>query len=369
VSIQVSYKKQVGLGFILFLVIIGVVEGLSRLYEFLDPNCDFIRSDAFKKLDYFLQIQICLDNNYLRYIEHEWYITYEPNQHHRTININSDGFRGPEIIKEKGDTYRIFFLGGSTAFGSGATADDNTIPGYLQKKILDYGFSKKVEVINAGISGYNSIEEKYLIENYLLNFEPDLLIIYDGWNDVTQTKGLIEIFDDKGNTLGIKKIQEKDTKPFKFKNFPQYRTPFVINQIFFNPELYLMPTSFDELNVSSWKDRWIHICKLGKNEGFSTIVSVQPILGSSERTFHYKGVASLSVLSAHISGHLETLEGLANSLPELDEYCARTVDLRNVFDNVEEPIYLDTGHTTDFGNEIIAQKLFEEIIPTIEIIE
>jgi len=362
-SVQVSYKKQTLLGFILLLIIIGSVEISSRVYENIDPNCRFDDSDAFKKLDRFLQIQICLDGNYLKFLEHDDLVNvHESNQYMSTININSDGFRGQEIKKDKGETYRIIFVGGSTAFGSGSTSDETTIPGFLQKEISNYGFSSNIEVINAGVSGYSSIEEKYLIENYLLKYEPDLFIIYDGLNDLNNSDGLTEIFDDDGNTVEIYQIKEKNTQinQFKFKNFPQYRTPFVINQILFNSELNLPHTYFNESMVSPWKDRWSHICDLGKTEGFNTIITVQPILGSSERTFNYNG-ATLDVLLPYLSGNLETLDGFVGKLPELDNHCLQTIDLTNVLDNINEPIYLDRGHMTDFGNEIIAKKLFDEI--------
>ncbi len=45
-------------------------------------------------------------------------------------NLNSLGFRGSEFSEIKPpDTYRIFMVGGSTMFGSGATSDETTIPG------------------------------------------------------------------------------------------------------------------------------------------------------------------------------------------------------------------------------------------------
>jgi len=36
-----------------------------------------------------------------------------------------------------------------------------------------------------------------------------------------------------------------------------------------------------------------------------------------------------------------------------------------VFDNVSEPVFHDDLHVTDYGNEIIAQKLFESSLPLV----
>jgi hypothetical protein len=39
--------------------------------------------------------------------------------------------------------------------------------------------------------------------------------------------------------------------------------------------------------------------------------------------------------------------------------------LRNVFDSFSETIFYDSGHVGDFGNEIIAEKIYEKIIPIV----
>ena len=55
----------------------------------------------------------------------------EPNQQFPTLNINSYGFRGPEITIEKPDNvYRIFFIGGSTALVK--------LHQVIQKQFLEY---------------------------------------------------------------------------------------------------------------------------------------------------------------------------------------------------------------------------------------
>jgi len=42
-----------------------------------------------------------------------------------------------------------------------------------------------------------------------------------------------------------------------------------------------------------------------------------------------------------------------------------SVDMRNTFDNMDIPIYFDGGHMTDIGNKIIAEKIYEKILPII----
>ena len=84
-----------------------------------------------------------------------------------------------EFPKEKpSDVYRIFLIGGSTMFSSN---NDNahTASAFLQEKILSSKINKNIQVINAGISGSWSEQEVKLVKNKILDFEPDLLVVYD----------------------------------------------------------------------------------------------------------------------------------------------------------------------------------------------
>ncbi|SVC88464.1 uncharacterized protein METZ01_LOCUS341318, partial [marine metagenome] len=99
-------------------------------------------------------------------------------------NLNNLGFCGAEFSEIKpSDTYRIFMVGGSTMFGSGESSDETTIPGILQKIFDSDNSIQKIEVINAGISGAITKSEFELLMK-LNNFQPDLVIVYDGWNDL-----------------------------------------------------------------------------------------------------------------------------------------------------------------------------------------
>ena len=102
-----------------------------------------------------------------------------------TININSLGFRGDEFSKIKPDrTYRIFVVGSSPVFGYGATSDETTISGFIQEFLNGKDFGFDIEVINSGIQAVSSDTELELVKRKLITFSPDLIIIYDGWNDL-----------------------------------------------------------------------------------------------------------------------------------------------------------------------------------------
>ena len=128
------------------------------------------------------------------------------------INYNSLGLRGPEfsIIKSP-DTYRIFMVGGSTTFGLGSTADEHTIPAYLES-LLNEKFEKNIKVINAGVLAADARAEVYHVENHLIKFDPDLIIVFDGYNDSWTITARTTVRDSektyKFDTENLEKIRE-----------------------------------------------------------------------------------------------------------------------------------------------------------------
>ncbi|MEZ0231170.1 MAG: SGNH/GDSL hydrolase family protein, partial [Planctomycetota bacterium] len=72
---------------------------------------------------------------------------------------------------------RVFFLGGSTMWGTGAR-DEGTIPSLVARRT---GW----RVRNYGEAGYVSTQERFLLELELQRGErPDVVVLYDGVNDV-----------------------------------------------------------------------------------------------------------------------------------------------------------------------------------------
>ena len=227
-----------------------------------------------------------------------------------TVNINNLGFRGTEFSSIKPpDTYRIFMVGSSPVFGYGATSDETTIPGFMQKFLNEKDFGFDIEVINSGIQAVDSNIELKLVKQNLITLSPDLIIIYDGWNDL------------------------------RANNSP------------------------NEL-----KKNWEDACEIGNENNFDTIISLQPIAGFGNK-----------ILTKQESEYAKTGENysekpLIESLPVYQNYaknlseiktCAKTVDLRDVFDNESGAIYWDQGHVSDQGNAIVAKSLYGTILPIV----
>ncbi len=90
--------------------------------------------------------------------------------------INSLGFRDREysLVKPRG-CYRILCVGDSFTFGQGLYLE-STYPKVLEKE-LQRKYSQNIEVINAGVCGYNTYDEYWFIKTKLIRLKPDLIIL------------------------------------------------------------------------------------------------------------------------------------------------------------------------------------------------
>ena len=267
--------------------------------------CDLEKLETFKDLPQDMKDKRCQE------IVGLGYVFDRIEQSTEVIHINSDGFRGPEITLEKPEnTYRIFMVGGSTTEGAGIE-DSGTMPFFLQQKFDEIDLDFNVQVINAGIPKAFSEVEVKLIKNRLLQYDPDLFVVYDGWNDSAYHQNNIT-------------------------------------------------------NENKWFDRWKEICNLGKDKGFDTVITIQPIAGSGDRVLtqqeyeHYILTTNDEKLTQVYPLYLEKLYAL-------NDYCTKTADLREIFDGVLEPVYYDNGHQGARGSEIIAENIFKLISPIVTV--
>ena len=53
---------------------------------------------------------------------------------------------------------------------------------------------------------------------------------------------------------------------------------------------------------------------------------------------------------------LKGFQKYVDSMSNLETHCTKTIDLRNIFDGMGQPIFFDQGHVGPVGNKIIAKK-------------
>jgi lysophospholipase L1-like esterase len=105
----------------------------------------------------------------------------------QAYHINALGFRGPLFSPRKpAGTTRIVVLGGSSVFDQNVSdtsaAVGSSWPNRAQSILRARGFD--AEVINAGTPGHSSADALGRLLSEIWLYEPDLVVLYSGWNDV-----------------------------------------------------------------------------------------------------------------------------------------------------------------------------------------
>jgi lysophospholipase L1-like esterase len=132
------------------------------------------------------KLGIDMDPGSLQWSPHH-YLNYFPTPNYRRgkTSHNSLGYRDKEFpVKKPVGKFRIVALGGSTTYTIEVEDNDKMFTRQLQNVLRDSFGYDAVEVINAGVGGYNSWESLMNLEFRVLDLNPDLIIVYHGTNDV-----------------------------------------------------------------------------------------------------------------------------------------------------------------------------------------
>jgi lysophospholipase L1-like esterase len=115
------------------------------------------------------------------------YLSYYPTPNFKKglTSHNSLGYRNYEFPLKKPDgVFRIVALGGSSTYDVSIKDNQKTFTAQLERLLNEeYGY-QNIQVINAGVPGHNSWEILGNLEFRVLDLDPDLVIIYEGVNDV-----------------------------------------------------------------------------------------------------------------------------------------------------------------------------------------
>lgn len=164
---------------VLFLVVV-VIEGVVRFLHLpgltrdeLDPP--FLHNDEIHRTKPHPYMSYCLKPNWKS----------SPDAKYGQKSHNTLGLRGPEVALAKpSGAYRIVCLGGSSTYGNTPTSDEATWPARLEKILRQARPERHVDVINAGAPGYSTFESLINLSFRMIEFKPDLVIVYHSINDM-----------------------------------------------------------------------------------------------------------------------------------------------------------------------------------------
>jgi lysophospholipase L1-like esterase len=276
--------------------------------------------------------------------------------------VNSMHFRyAREIeIPKPANVIRIFFTGASTAFGLGAPSNDATIGGYLEKYLNGGVLERDVrcEVVTAAAGAWTSTHERILIENRLIELEPDVVISLSGHNDAFWAV-------DGRNIFWFRVFQEDYF-------FSLVNVALALNEAEEFPSYN--PGAGPPIGPEQAARRLLRNVTFSHHAlatvGADYVFALQPVMDVSRkvRTPREQRVAAIVSRRAKFVQMPAFYREFRNSLAALERPGFHFVDASTVFDAYDDQIevFVDTSHFGDRGNDLIAQYLCGRLVPIIK---
>ncbi|HRH02943.1 MAG TPA: GDSL-type esterase/lipase family protein [Bacteroidia bacterium] len=309
------------------------------------------------------------------------------------ILINGQGFRrSTEVSKVKpAGTFRVFFMGGSAAHGISSAPPyplvhiymNETVDYYLEQKLKALHPGKKIEVINAAVTGYQVFQHTAYLLSELLNYSPDLVVFMDGANDHYFTNPEFDYMGSNRYQFWKPRLQQPSIGGWftygwlwlsKYSGFARGVYSWMLNND---------ASSYDKLSIRSGKDftsdaeliaahkktaqqdflRAIEANLLIlKANGVESIVSLQPMLvlrnktnlSSAEKAFLHTDEA-IQKLYPQVLAYLKTLS---------NKYQVPFVDLNPAFNTPalsQKQLLIDYCHLSPLGGETVANALLPSV--------
>lgn len=294
--------------------------------------------------------------------------TFIPRSGGSAMRINSRGFVGAEFeVPKPRDTYRIIAVGDSCTFGTGDPAQ--AYP-YMLEQFLNApaGGGGRIEVINAGIEGYNSEFALSRLRDELLGYEPDMVILYIGWNDLMKINPENASAASQHSWLATLLQRSYLVKAYN-KLFFYYIRPTVLK-----PRLDFDGVdahTYDHFVPLSFRSNVEGMIQLTQRHRVRLVVVTLPTVVRPGLT--HADIGRLNVIFPYYAGtysigkFLSLLRAYNNTIRSLAvDHGVALVDLDIIFNRHDKDLlFWDTMHPSLRGHQLIAKSLAEAIRATI----
>ena len=289
----------------------------------------------------------------------------------RHINVDSSGLRRThQAALRTGDSIRpprLLLLGGSTMWGTGAR-DSGTIPSALARAIAADSVFGPAEVVNLGESGYVSTQGVLRLELELRKGNiPDLVVLYDGVNDVFSAyqngaAGLPQNETHRADEFNLLKDYGRMMRLGAGDVLSRTVTAGIISSI--REKMTVAPPppppQMDVVGdvIRLYRENLGIVDALSRQYGFRYEAYWQPVVFTRRNPSPYEQNESEKV--KHVRPlFLEVYRQL--QLDSVLQGNPRFHDISGIFDTVETPVYLDFCHISEPANAIIARRMYADI--------
>lgn len=282
------------------------------------------------------------------------------------ININADSSRktwSPPMDSTK-PIYHIFMFGGSTLWGWGAR-DDYTIPS-LVAKILHNKYNVQAHITNFGELGYVSTQEliRYMKELQHKNI-PHLVVFYDGLNDIFSAL--------QSNEAGIPHNEFKRKSEFEdgiitkvFASFTEHSKLYKLIFSIFGKNNHDIKINIESQRLNQLSDNIVNTYAGNMNiiKSISSLYKIKTLFYWQPTIFTKNDLSSSEKIFAKIHAYSEPLyKSTYKKISTLEEN--NFSNISNILSGYNRSFYIDPWHIDEYGNEIIAQKIADDISKTL----
>lgn len=289
--------------------------------------------------------------------------------HGKHLNINADGVRktwNPTSLNVK-EADKMYIFGPSSIWGDG-TRDDHTVPSYISKQLYDKNYSFIVS--NYGEWSYTFTQGLvYLILLLRDGHRPDYVVFYDGidvYNSYQSGKpGTLHfsfLFREKGEKLtnmqhigtGLTNAVKEDsmiyrelTKLFNKIDPPEIQFPETGHR-FNDAELYELSQ-----DIVEYLSKSVNLLEnLSKLYGFKYMFFWPPVLYTEDKVLDEEIGLDFRLKDEKLLKVFRYTDDILRT-GKFDHF----YNISDIFKNRTRTYYLDFGHTSEEGNEIIAKKI------------
>jgi hypothetical protein len=320
------------------------------------------------------------------------------------IYHNAQGFRrNLDTPKQKAPgVYRIFIMGGSTAYGLGSLSkygqekyavirNDETIDHYLEEYLADKLKDLHVEVINAAITSQMSHHHLIYLNQTILKYHPDMIVFIDGFNDYyPYEKGFDQFRDYAYQERAHRFMQEPTIGAWLGYSgwwlFRKSHFVYVASKALRPVWLSLrgigrvrnrikVDEALTNLQVNA-KENFVKIVERNalilKHEGVVPVFTVQPeIVFRQSKNYTEMERKIFAEMSDHWQENYVEYKNRARPvvLDAMKRATSQTgayfFDLTDPFGGLNEDAYTDYCHLTPMGNRRLAYELGAKILPLI----
>lgn len=334
--------------------------------------------------------------------------------------INEQGFRdsAPVPLNKPQGEFRIFLIGGATAFGQGSKTNESTIAHKLETllnsrveqqrknpanfrpdvfpfwppdraKLMQLApkiKNAKYRVINAGVPGYSTGNQLAQLARDILPYQPDLIIVLDGYTDL--------LLDSKRELTEIPHIDEflKDASKHYQASFNQSFQQWlngigiaqVISRLNSQPPgqgqnvlglqadtsslSQYLPRDEKEMGrrIERYQNNQKQFLRLTQMTRTPVIIAIQPEI--TGRALNKLSPAERAIRKKLDDNYLDLIPASYNKLAQNSQKLASAfggnVKVENLYSlpqSSNKPLFSDTVNLTEAGNSVVANKLYQSL--------